>query len=1159
MKKIINIILTVAILASYFIPFNFDVSATCAGYQVTVLRTNGTNTALSCHVDYAGAKQAMLNHASDANNVAVIYNSTGNLVNAKYAIAKLTPGSVISLYPTAASATKYTSVHASYGTDAAFIDYDPSSNRAKIKISGYSGWTSLSNLTIVPLTDLMSSLVKVEATSAISVRIGPGLNYAQTGYTVKQGNVFRYYDKQIYYDSSHNNKKYIFYKIKYDSVNYGWFASDTTDPDPWVTESVSAGLQTYYEAYSTGNLIHYYEHKISGTTAQAYTNLGPYPSYMNQSTTYYSFDSNYFYTSLIGMLDDYRANTTTRSINSSNPHYPYYLFLSTHSKTGYMGNDFDQIIKNKGYTKNIDPTLIYVQQNTTTGNWEWVSGVSRTGISLMYGQGQNFVDVANTYGINALMMFGTALNESGSGTSLIAFLKKNLFGLGAFDSDPVNGARSYATVRQSIEDFAIFTGSNDSSYTNPSGTYYFGSHYGNKGSGMNVNYATDPYWGEKQAQNSFLNDRNFGSQDIWANTIGVTKVNDVPIYKTPASNGSVIYTLKNKNISVEKIPVIVYDKVYTVEGGQTIGWYKVYTDAALDGNQNIADVNYVFANCYGYIKESNLYVANKQPVITASNKVIKQGETLNLLTGVSATDQEDGNLTSKIDFTGSYNNELIGTYTITYSVTDENRFSMNKSITVTVTPGDAPYIEADNKTISQYVTFDPLNEVTANDYRDGDITDDIEVISNNVNVDVRGTYTVRYRVINSLDISAEKEITVEVVANASPVITASNRIVKLNDAFNALSGVSAIDQEDGDLTSAISVTANGVNSLVPGTYVVTYSVTDTANNVTTKEINVTVEDRVYTNKKGEFFFEKMTWNTTTGKLDISGYLAITGINNTKNISINYDLILKNNVTSNETVIALERWIDGHPSRSYNDGIYNYSDTWFKGSVDLTTVLSGEYTMYIRARSGNYQSLNLFRNILGKAMTRKAETPGGRGYLFRNNNYKSDYPIELFVRSNGLISPVEPIHSSNMFTSYKTINFNNSSLNIVGSSYNINGNYSSSSTIERYLILENTSTYQRYTYNIGSIVGNDIPLNISDGKSRVRAWFDTTNKVNLSAVPTGTYAIYIRTKSGSIDDYGELNDIFLKSTTMKSTISNKEYSISLNKNIRFRLELKVINK
>lgn len=1082
MKKLINIVLVIAIIMSYFIPIDFKVSANTCTYRVSVLKSDGTSNDLSCHTTYNEAKQSMLSHNSNKDNVAVIYNSSGKLINAKYAIAKFKPGYVLNVYPTSTSGSKYTSIHTSYGTDAAFIDYDPSSNRAKVRISGYTGWVNFNYVNVVPIVDISANVVMVLADNNIRIRTGPGTSYDATGFTVSKGNVYRYYDKM-------NSDGYTFYKIKYNGNNFGWFASV---PGSWTIESNAVELRTYYiintSNTSEDTLRHYYEYYSSGYK-QSFSTIDRKPSFLSANVTYYSFDGNYFYTQITDMLDDYRNNENGRAVNAGKPYYAYYMYLPTHVKTGYTAADFDLIISKRGFTRNADPNIQYVKYDPATNDYYFDNNINRQGISLMYGEGQSFVDAANKYGINALMMFATAINESATGTSLIAFHKKNLFGLGAIDSNPVGGARSYNTVQESIEDFAKFTGSNTSSYSNPNGSYYYGSHYGNKGSGMGVNYATDPYWGEKQAANSYWGDYDYGLQDLYSNTIGVTTKKDVKIYKRPSTSSSVIYTLKNNRniVSVDNIPLIVADKVYVTEGGVTSGWYKVYTDTALNENQEIADVIYEFSKSYGYIKESDLYVANQQPTITFrdENKISYQGQDIDLeflLDGVTASDPEDGDLTDRITVSGEYDFNVPGTYDITYTVTDDSNFSCSKTITLTVTPKDEPVIIAKDKQIPQYVEFDPYEGVTANDYLDGDITASIEVIENEVD------------------------------------------------------------------TSKV------------GTYKVTYWVIDNADNETTKTVYITVEERNYITKKGEFYFEKMEWNNSTNRLDVAGYLAITGMNNTKNDNITYDLILKNNVNNNEMIISLERWLEGHPNRNYSDGIYNYSATWFKGSVDLSDVSAGEYTMYVRARLGNYQAINLFRNILGKPMTRKVQTNNNRGYLFRNNNYKADFPIELFVRNNGLISTVEPIHSSNMFTAYRTIEFKNNSLNIVGNSYNINGDYGPNANVERYLILENTETYERYTYNIGSIVGSDIPLKLSDGKSKVRGWFDTTNKVDISNLPVDRYVIYIRTKTGNIDDYGELNDIFLKSTdNIKTTINNKEYSIHLNKDLRFRLELNVVTK
>ncbi|WP_415821517.1 immunoglobulin-like domain-containing protein, partial [Listeria booriae] len=58
--------------------------------------------------------------------------------------------------------------------------------------------------------------------------------------------------------------------------------------------------------------------------------------------------------------------------------------------------------------------------------------------------------------------------------------------------------------------------------------------------------------------------------------------------------------------------------------------------------------------------------------------------------------------------------------------------------------------------------------------------------------------------------------------------------------FDPMTGVSASDTEDGDVTGNITVTANDVNVNQEGTYHVTYSVTDSDDNTTTKTITVTV-------------------------------------------------------------------------------------------------------------------------------------------------------------------------------------------------------------------------------------------------------------------------------------------------------------------------------
>ena len=60
--------------------------------------------------------------------------------------------------------------------------------------------------------------------------------------------------------------------------------------------------------------------------------------------------------------------------------------------------------------------------------------------------------------------------------------------------------------------------------------------------------------------------------------------------------------------------------------------------------------------------------------------------------------------------------------------------------------------------------FDPLNEVTASDEEDGDITDKIEIVENTVNVEKVGEYKVVYKVVDSKGASITKSIVVNIIA-----------------------------------------------------------------------------------------------------------------------------------------------------------------------------------------------------------------------------------------------------------------------------------------------------------------------------------------------------------------------------------------------------------
>ncbi|MBC2285721.1 LPXTG cell wall anchor domain-containing protein [Listeria booriae] len=267
--------------------------------------------------------------------------------------------------------------------------------------------------------------------------------------------------------------------------------------------------------------------------------------------------------------------------------------------------------------------------------------------------------------------------------------------------------------------------------------------------------------------------------------------------------------------------------------------------------------------------------SNDAPTIEATDHTLKKGTTFDPMSEVSAADKEDGNVTKDIKITANdVDTNQEGTYHVTYSVTDSDDNTTTKQITVTVTSNDTPTIEATDHTLKKGTTFDPMSEVSAADKEDGNVTKDIKITANDVDTSQEGTYHVTYSVTDSDGNTTTKEITVTVTSNDAPTITATDKTLKRGDTFDALAEVSAADKEDGDLTSDIQVIANDVNPDQEGTYSVTYSVTDSDNNTTTKQINVTVTSNElpvitatdHTIKKGSNF-DPMSEVSATDKED----------------------------------------------------------------------------------------------------------------------------------------------------------------------------------------------------------------------------------------------------------------------------------------------------
>lgn len=307
--------------------------------------------------------------------------------------------------------------------------------------------------------------------------------------------------------------------------------------------------------------------------------FGYQQSYMTSGATYFSYDGHYFYNDYKTMITDYKNGVRTNSINAKAPYYNYYLFLSHRTKTGFTAAQMNA----------------YISSKTSNSS------------SLMLNLGSSFITYQNTYGANGLLMFGLAINESSYGTSNIALSKNNLFGHGAGDSNPYWGSNGYTSAAESVKYHAQYFVSRQYTDVLTDGRYY-GAHLGNKESGMNVSYASDPYWGEKAASQGFHMEDVSTSTTADYNNYQIGIVNgSTPIYNSP--NGSILYYAKNKNYSATyNVPVVILDTV-TSSG---VKWYKIQSDSPVTSTRSTVLFSqiYNYSSDYAYVKASLVTTVN---------------------------------------------------------------------------------------------------------------------------------------------------------------------------------------------------------------------------------------------------------------------------------------------------------------------------------------------------------------------------------------------------------------------------------------------------------------------------------------------------------------------------------------------------------------------
>lgn len=226
---------------------------------------------------------------------------------------------------------------------------------------------------------------------------------------------------------------------------------------------------------------------------------------------------------------------------------------------------------------------------------------------------------------------------------------------------------------------------------------------------------------------------------------------------------------------------------------------------------------------------------NHIPYITAEDQMLTIGDPLNLFYHVSAMDDEDGDLTGSVKLVKSTvpvdengNTIKAGAYTVIYSVSDSQGASSTKTVSVVVNPkmesiNQIPIIHAKDKTVSVGDVFEVMQDVTAEDVEDGDVTGNLRVLENNVpmddngNITKAGLFTITYQVTDSKGASSTKTITVTVNENTN------NQPSKPEDGKNSSNDKENSSTQKTERNSAKETKSSKGTKTSTGTYAAVFS------------------------------------------------------------------------------------------------------------------------------------------------------------------------------------------------------------------------------------------------------------------------------------------------------------------------------------------------
>lgn len=447
-----------------------------------------------------------------------------------------------------------------------------------------------------------------------------------------------------------------------------------------------------------------------------------------------------------------------------------------------------------------------------------------------------------------------------------------------------DGTGTAYTNEQSVKNLSSINGATVNLYAQWIPNTYTVKYHSNEGLGTMANSTHTYDAAKKLSKNVFTrNGWKFVGWNTKANGTGTRYTNEQSVKNLTSTHGATVnlYAQWNQAPTLSVKDHTYYDCEITQqqwldslrlkgttaqdrEDGNITSKIKVKSDIVEVDKPGVYLIVYEVTDSVGQTEVKSAKVTilyNHPPVITATSKVYHENELTaeewqeEVMKDISAFDQEDGNVTDKIEvIKDSVKPSVPGCYEVTYKVTDSLGKTTQKTIDVTILENWEPVLQifASNHRFieGEYTQLQWENEirrigVSAHDKEDADLTDQVIVKKDTTNPLKHGIYEVTYKVTDRWGKSAEKIVKVIVEPNLPPEIFAHDKYFYVSDPItneDLLKNVTAMDDREGDISADVEIISSTIEVGTVGDYEVTYHVSDHFGKTTEKTVKVHIRN-----------------------------------------------------------------------------------------------------------------------------------------------------------------------------------------------------------------------------------------------------------------------------------------------------------------------------